>query len=263
MAKRPKVAFKYGRKFCIFCGAPADSEEHILPKWAKHILPKSAMHRRFSATGRRSLGPKGFNVQKLFHRQGSPATIRIKRVCQPCNTGWMSRCEEGIRQHLERMILGERTFLIAATRLKLAQYLSYKMLLLDWLEDDPALPPEYASGFYKTGEIPPGVHIWGFHCFEGRWQTDVETIGVGLAEPERAGPDLPVNTKSFSVGFGSFFVFGIISAERDLEFKAATPGAVALWPLDDELVVWPPRWPINSTQATAVSRFLHDFKGSS
>src|SRR5690348_1845818 len=104
MSKRPKVPYAKGRKFCIFCGAPADSEEHLWPKWASPVLPHAPSYERFILTGRRS---RGTLKRTQYVRQGSPQTFRIKRVCRTCNSGWMSQYEQRVRFGLERLIQGK------------------------------------------------------------------------------------------------------------------------------------------------------------
>jgi len=158
------------------------------------------------------------------------------------------------------MIVGRRHFLLPAMRDTLAQYLAYKLLVLDWLDEDPLIPAAHATGFYKTKNVPPGMNIWGFHCFEGRWQSDVETIGMGLCREEDWFPDLPKNTKSFAIGLGNLFVFAVASTfELDIELN--TPEAVRLWPHPGTMLTWPPRHPIDSKLATLISQSVYRIGG--
>jgi len=253
MPDRPNIPFAKGRKFCVFCGAPADSEEHIMPRWAKHLFPPSSHHERWVLTGRHSTGVR---VQKRYERQGSVHTLRIKRVCRPCNSGWMGTFEEDVRPFLERMISGDRTFVSEGAQAKLAQYLSYKMLVLDWLDWDSILPPQFGHDFYDNKCVPGGTSIWIFNCFEGRWQGAVRTEAVGLSLVENWHPGLAKNTKSFAVGFGYLFVFAVMSAETDLNVEFDAPSGVRLWPPLGKHIVWPPRYPIDSGQAEYIASIL-------
>ena len=125
------------------------------------------------------------------------------------------------------------------------------MLVLDWLGQDPVLPPEWAHSFYETRDIPQGTTIWLFHCVEGKWQTDIETEGVGLADIDdpRLPAELPINTKSFAVGFGNLFVFAVLSTEIDLNIDFNPLVGTKLWPFESKLMVWPPYAAIGSENA--------------
>lgn len=252
MAKRPKVPFAKGRKFCIFCGAAADSEEHLWPRWAHHILPSAVGHRRWVLTGNRRtnqvLSSKGYD------RQGSARTLRLKSVCGDCNGGWMGAYEERVRFQLERLIEGRRVFLTDQARGILAQYFTYKMMVFDWLDDDPVTPPEWAKEFYRSRTIPEGTKIWAFNCIEGSWRGDFQTAAFGLSSPADWHPNLPKNTKSFSIGFGDLFVFAIFSVEIDLDLDFGPDATVfRLWPPHDGLMIWPLSQPILTQDAAYIS----------
>lgn len=248
-----KVPYSKGRKLCIFCGAPADSEEHIWPLWAKDILPTSPYYRRFFATGRRSTGT--MNVQRNYNRQGAITSVRIKRVCTTCNSTWMSGYESGFRFHLDRLFQAKRDFLTAASLATLAEYLTYKMLVLDWMEFDPVLPPEWAHEFYRSRAIPPNTYIYAFTCYEGDWRLRLFSEAVPLYHIDEFKPGLPRNTKSFAIGFGDLFVLAIF-AQYDLDLQFDSPAAFRLWPPSNPLMIWPLRQPIDSEQAEFISHSL-------
>jgi hypothetical protein len=250
---KPKIPFKHGRKFCIFCGAPADSEEHVWPDWAKHILPHSVGHRRFILNGHRRTG---LRVRKGYNRQGAVNTFRIKRVCQPCNNGWMSGYETRVRLNLERMIQGQRVFLDAEAARTLAEYITYKIMLVDWLDEDPVIPSGYAHNFYQSRALPSSLRIWLFNCVVGGWRLALHSEAVGIAPIEEWRSDIPPNTKSFSIGFGDLFVFAVVSSEGEVNFEFEGPASLRLWPLGSELLVWPPRNVITSDDAQFVCHAL-------
>ena len=250
---RPKIPYAKGRKFCIFCGSPADSAEHIWPDWAKHILPPSYGHRRFILHGRRSTGVR---VKKGYQRQGAVHSVRIKRVCGKCNSTWMSAYEERVRFHLERMIQGKRAFLDAEARQTLAEYLTYKLMVVDWIDESPVLPAEIPAAFYRSRQMPEFLTIWLFNCVEGGWRGALHTEAFGIDRIEVWHPDLPVNTKGFAIGFGDLFVYAAISTKLDLELEFEGGAGFRLWPPEDYLLTWPLRVPITSKDAHFVATAL-------
>jgi hypothetical protein len=170
----------------------------------------------------------------------------------------MGDFEEAVRPAFERMIRGESTFLPLEMRQALAKYLTYKMLLLDWIDRDPALPAEWGHEFYKNRTIPEGTKIWLFRCIEGKWLTDIHTYGCGLTlddDPD-ALSELPINTKSFAVGFGELLVFAVLSSQVDLNIDFDPMVSAKLWPFEPKLMRWPPRAPLGSDQAEFISTSL-------
>jgi hypothetical protein len=250
MCKRPRVPYAKGRKLCIFCGAPADSEEHIMPKWAHPLLPPATAHRRFAGVRRIESGIMSHD--KFYRRQGPTYTMRIPRVCTICNNTWMSDFEQSVRPALERMILGKRTFLPLEMRERLARYLTYKMLLLDYLTEETVVPPEWAHSFYQTREIPDGVFIWLFNCIEGEWRSNIWTYGCCFARQDEAVPQSR-NTKSFALGLGDLFVYAILTTKFDLNMKFDPLASEKLWPYEPKLMMWPPYRPIVSSDAARIA----------
>lgn len=81
---------------CTFCGKDGpQSQEHIWPNWLANRLPAQGECTVF-----------GWSPdQGQFVKQSRRAfTDLLPDVCEPCNTGWMRRIEEGARRILEPMI---------------------------------------------------------------------------------------------------------------------------------------------------------------
>jgi hypothetical protein len=183
-------------------------------------------------------------------------TLRLKRVCRDCNSDWMGTFEEKVRFHLERMIQGQRVFVPPDAQETLAQYLTYKLMVFDWEDGEPIMPPEWAHQFYATQTIPPHTKIYAANCIEGMWRGNFRSEAIGLADIDDETFDpLTKNTKSFSVGFGDLFVFAIFS-RQDLDLNLNGPGVFRLWPVNDGVLVWPMRNPIDSKFADFVAGAL-------
>lgn len=82
-----------GTRLCIFCGNPATSGEHLLPKWLQKILPSDEHYVYWREVGgvKTSWKKKGFSE-------------KVKLVCRECNNGWMSRLETAAKDVLSPAI---------------------------------------------------------------------------------------------------------------------------------------------------------------
>jgi hypothetical protein len=173
----------------------------------------------------------------------------------------MSRYEERLKWHLERIFEGKRTFLNASAQIQLAEYLTYKMMVADFIDNDPIIPPDQPQAFYRSRTIPPHTNIWVFTCSEGSWRSALRTESVGLFDLDKPIDKLEKNTKSFSVGFGSLFALAIFS-QNNLELEFQGTAAFRLWPPTSTMLTWPLRNTIDSEEAQFISECLVGLKNN-
>jgi hypothetical protein len=193
-------------------------------------------------------------LKSSYKRQGPITSVRIKRVCGSCNSGWMSRSEGKIRQTMSKLMLGSRTFLTKKMRVHLAEYFTYKMMVMDWADGEPTISPDDVQQFYKNNLIPKNTYIYIANCFEGTWRGAHLSAAISLYEKGKIDHSKIYNCKSIAIGFGNLFTLGIFSERVDIELDIHPEQAIRLWPPHlDEIIYWPPLDPISSDQAQALS----------
>lgn len=140
------------RRECVFCGGTPLSREHVLPRWAGDLLEKPHGHLRPSV---RDTGGKRHG----WMRSGLEWVSR--RVCVPCNTGWMSRLEADAAPVLAPLI---KSLSRARLRRKdvplVAQWVAKTSLVGSLIveSDPPIIPPWQYQLFYKGQG--PDLRIW-------------------------------------------------------------------------------------------------------
>lgn len=240
MVKRPKVPFANGRKICIFCGQTPVSEEHVWPQWAHHLLPNTPKHYRKVWEGNKAKG--SVELTRGYDRQGSGTTIRIARVCRPCNSGWMSRYEQSVRPFLEKMIVGRAVGLDETAQLLLTEYFTMKMMVVDWETNTPIMSDDHRTRFFNNRTIPPNTQIFLFKCGEVSWRANLVGHAVGLWPEGDTRPGTAYNTKSFAMGLGDLFVVVVfapdVNGKLQLSFEPGLSVRIHL-PANDFLR-WPP-----------------------
>ena len=249
MAKRPAPE----PKVCIFCGRRPLTEEHIWPRWASDLIPNAIGHRRFMLKGRHSTPI--MSVERDYNRQGPAKNLSVRRVCGDCNGGWMSDYEQELRPLLTRLFSGDPVFILPASRVRLVEYIAYKLLILDWLDDDPVIPSASAHAFYADRTLPPNLSILAFNCVEGSWRAGyrAHSFAATLVE-EWPGHEIPPTARSFAIGFGNFYLFAIISTLANLPLQRKADLTIQLHPATEPgLLIWPPVQPINSKQAESIA----------
>ncbi len=84
---------------CIFCGAAAGSREHVFLEWLNNVFGYDAKE-----SGPATWRVTTAGVQVREFQKADVATLVTRRVCQPCNTGWMATLEERARPVLKPLI---------------------------------------------------------------------------------------------------------------------------------------------------------------
>lgn len=101
---------------CIFCGAKADSHEHVFPGWINRVIVNDKLEGEFFAVADGKIeGARSYTSNKA-------ASLHAKIVCSPCNKGWMSDLEREASSLLTPLILGHETTLDQPQQLLAAQW---------------------------------------------------------------------------------------------------------------------------------------------
>ena len=77
---------------CIFCGGPANSKEDAIPRWMAANYQSPAFMDLQLGEG-----------NKVITYAVNQPEILIKKVCETCNNGWMSRLESRSKPVIERL----------------------------------------------------------------------------------------------------------------------------------------------------------------
>ncbi len=90
---------------CIFCGAKANSYEHIFPDWINRVIVNTKLDAEAFAIADGKVEESRRYVAK------KAANLKAKIVCSACNEGWMSDLETAIAPLLTPLIVGQETTL--------------------------------------------------------------------------------------------------------------------------------------------------------
>jgi hypothetical protein len=101
-------------RVCVFCGARADSREHIFPDWLNDLLIGDEFQTEYSSIQLGQIAEE----RKYPSKRGAGHRSRV--VCTSCNNHWMSDLEKAAKPILVPMILGQQTVLTMAEQLSVA-----------------------------------------------------------------------------------------------------------------------------------------------
>ena len=223
---------------CVFCGAPANSVEHVIPKW----ISKSA----------RDAVPGINQTSVILDADGTPlrtvgqkfGDVTVKCVCTTCNTGWMSKLETSVKPVLLPLVLGTDEFVVVLDEQQQADLAAWVMKTVMMFSF--TLPNE----FHSTIPAADYAHLYRYRRLSTRRMTarafHLLVPGHGTAGEVlfEAKVGKSVNPRGF-IGFLRLGHFGVqvysmrLPGDTRLCEFAEFPNVKPLWPPVARWV-WPP-----------------------
>jgi hypothetical protein len=143
-------------KACFFCGEKGKrTREHAIPRWLRKPLADEP--RWEGGTWLRSSSPP--DRSRALWRRRTDAVLR--RVCERCNSGWMSRLESDARPLLLPLIAGETIRITNASRTVLLRWALKTAAVLGPLHRAPdAVSPELRRRLALGEDLGDEVALW-------------------------------------------------------------------------------------------------------
>jgi hypothetical protein len=229
---------------CIFCNQRRPRAiEDIISNWiAREFDPVGAITTDFITA------MPGEAVTHRSQQFGNLATLKLKRVCEVCNTGWMSAIEDETRPILAPLIHGQPSQLSLDEQVQLTLWGQLKALSLD---------AYYLDTYQGIQHLPDRV----FQEFEANRQPiEQSTVTLGRYLPPPNGVMLPwgrhlssapateytppLDVLVATFGFGHLLLQISIGAwhgeTEHAAYSLVTRVMPQCWPPRDDNLVWPP-----------------------
>lgn len=191
-----------GNRACIFCGEPADSDEHLLPAWLQRVLPSDEPLLHY-----RQIGSDESERHEWMKR---PFREKAGGVCDICNTGWMSRLESAAKPILTPAI--RRTgmpLLLTASEQRIAAAWAVKtVLVFQGSHGGSIAPPLHAYHLCDRQEPPEQVVVWVGSNYAGR---DGDAAASYVQRPLSVLMEGAEDDRVREFGYASFLAVGGLS----------------------------------------------------
>lgn len=141
---------------CIFCAGPSSAQgsgEHLFPDWLNRLFPVGASD-PLPSWGRHVASEDG--VGGSSWTAAKVASMTTKRVCNPCNTGWMCDLEGEASPVLQPMILGRQSALSAPEQLLVATWATKTAMVIESTLDNLDNFPANQCATVMAENRPPG-----------------------------------------------------------------------------------------------------------
>jgi hypothetical protein len=248
------------RKACIFCGAQGRkiTKEHVVPKWIGEL--PSQHPGDLSTFINRNVLNDGFRIE-LPADPNNPSPL-ANRVCDPCNTRWMSDMETPAKKACVMLLKHgngtEPVKLLDAERALLGLWATKTAIMFDYtpLGRSRRWLPEDARNLYATRTPPDFVRVW-LAQLAGDHPRFRMTRPHHQRTPDGVNPTRSYEDINYCQTYFNFndLVFIVEADKSGLPLVQHEPveGRIQLWPLDDDGGRYATEWPLDNR---VVERFF-------
>jgi hypothetical protein len=173
------------------------------------------------------------------------ADLKIRRLCRPCNQGWLARLEEETKHLVSPGILGRGPLTFsAADRKTVARWSLKTAALLGYTASPPQPAPAGYFRWLMQNDSPPlQTGVW-VAAYGGAEQSITGRTWTTNYTPIPSGPSF--QSALTLLGFGPllFLILEFHGAPETIAVgthDAINDFVVKLWPSDDSHVRWPPK----------------------
>jgi hypothetical protein len=234
-------------KQCLFCANEANSKEHL---WSDWILNRLGMQRT-----RIKMGKAQASV--IDH-----SAVEIRRVCIPCNGGWMSALESENIPIIGRLMENTATPLDAAQQTSLALWAVMKAMVLD------AVNGKNRGHFFTQNEcealrlhrrIPDKTLVQIGAYVRSGYSADGTIVWLDFPNAVKAAK---ASVSTFVIGH---LVIQVVTVHHEPEHENAPVQCVTIrdgewdqlllpiWPVGARPVTWPLRTTFNNSGPSSIA----------
>lgn len=230
---------------CIFCGGKGLTKQHVLPDWLREYFPRTANDTKtqnlmyFKRNENSMLTTP--NIQKT---QGHLGNVRIRNVCEKCNSGWISGIKNATKPIVEELLQGHIVKIDKEMQHLLSQWLMVVNIMIEYTDSKTITITEGDRKMVMNGIIPDGWKIWIGYCENKNWEFRYRHNAVAVMKKSdyQRGCDVPekCNIQYTTVGIGRLYIHMtknysecIIPTIRDYE----SLGLIQICPFTKEIPV--------------------------
>lgn len=204
------------------------------PKWLRKLTTHSGGRYRFGLSGVPS-SLKDFDAPSFSHT--------IRRVCGPCNNGWMADLEAATEPLVTEMLAGKRPVLGTAEQDVLSRWMYKTALVVALLNDDTEATRVDATHYHDLahGATPTNTTIWMGNMKPG--ELEAGSWLQRIEWDDRLDPDRRGDGYLFIVAVLSIVTIGIVMGGT-----GDVPPAFRMGPLS--LESFQRIWPTSTNYAT-------------
>ena len=244
---------------CIFCGDAVLTKEDVWPQWVISLLKKST-DEIVPMQARRNKDPL-----RKWSKMGNRA-LEFNGVCQSCNNGRMSACENETAPILIPMITNHPATLDSVQQLQIVQWTMKCAMLFESMDGGGRFYTDGDRSSFRATLVPPGdfLEIWLAHYSGAVFRAATDHKGVltiGASGRSYQGHMITMIFGSLAIQVLNFKCFTADDPTPGIRIRGDRDWSDYIMRLDPAIadVQWPPKLSLddshNSLQAFS-KRFI-------
>ncbi|MEV3928641.1 hypothetical protein [Streptomyces sp. NPDC049944] len=236
---------------CVFCGGSPVTNEHVFPQWLNQYLPPGRQR-----TEQARYGAGSFDKT----RESTGLDFKVKKVCAPCNNGWMSQLETSSKDSLDPLITQQGLPLISLRQQRqIALWATKTAMMADQVQIQPLLPSHQLQRMHTHRAIPGGTRVWLGSCRDRNPTVTSHTVRVDLTGASTPDALQPVGFFCpMKIGHLCIYVY-FPAVDVVIQHAPEFHSSVArIWPRRSSDLPWPP--PVQPRNGEAFETFANAFR---
>jgi hypothetical protein len=248
------------------------SKEHIWSKWLGELIPPAKAHAQSAEAFNFDRVTNTFTVThptSLEKKRGCLSQRKVRKVCEKCNNGWMSRAVDAAKPVARPLILGRPSSCDESDLCKLTTWLAITSIMQEFISTPDAIfiPAEDRKTLMDK-KLPPadwtiwlgyyGGELWrpmGHTHFTAKLEDKISK-DAGI-EPHR--PDCYIQIATFTIRNLLVHVYtattlGLVSEYRQF-VRDQNWNLFQIWPPNESPMAWPQTPILEPELGAIVTRF--------
>jgi hypothetical protein len=245
MSKNKKVLREKRR--CIFCNEPGDlTRQHIFSDFLGHYIERTKEGSTHLASDN-WFGPSMSHSPNYTVKadQGDMGVKKLLLVCERCNSGWISKNEDQIKDTIGELIRGERVVIDEQMISKISMWVAIMVIMAEFMVAEERGIHRYHRNFiFKNRQPDRTFQIW-IGKYDGKWPqlrrwahliygdipTDTESLDFSVI-------DHPNHCQATTIILGKLFIVAATNPSPDIEhtftgaLQQVKDHLIQLWPLE-------------------------------
>ncbi|MGE0610743.1 MAG: hypothetical protein AB7O70_00205 [Hyphomicrobiales bacterium] len=176
---------------------------------------------------------------------GDPKSKKLKVVCVPCNTTWMSQLQNDSKDFLVPLLLGQNVSLHRRAQTLIATWATMFTMVAERFDTNQkmiSIPNQQLLTFKRIKRPPKGWKIWvAPTSVESNGTFSRSTVPVSandkMPEKDADGRDLP-NTQTTTLRIGKLLIHTFSSVHAGTVKRKSLSGVTQIWPIKRSPIYW-------------------------
>ena len=147
------------------------TKQHVLPDWLRECFPRTENDTKTqNLLHYERVDDSLIATPSIRKKQGHLGNMRIRNVCEKCNSGWISRLENDTKPIVKELLSGHVVGMDRNKQELLSRWILEVNVMIEYTDRKTIAITESDRKMIKNGMIPEGWKIWIGYCESKNWE---------------------------------------------------------------------------------------------